>query len=168
MHSILEKGYDLSSSLPVSFQKKKKMPLFLSEVATALKNNKNPALAYLWILMNIYSLCYSGLSPPPPQLGVSVLSMICGIILAIFFLFGFVYVCSLKHKQNGAIHYNYFLILFQHRHKGIKTLSSREEMIQSCDKLGLGESLGGQQCKVSTLINRDNCTHSLVMYSIPF
>lgn len=66
MHSILEKGYDLSSSLPVSFQKKKKMPLFLSEVATALKNNKNPALAYLWILMNIYSLCYSGLSPPPP------------------------------------------------------------------------------------------------------
>lgn len=44
------------------------MPLFFRDVATALKNNKNLSLAYLWKLMNIYALCY--LVFFSPQLGV--------------------------------------------------------------------------------------------------
>lgn len=46
MYLILEKGCGLLISLPAPFPSTKKMSLFVSEVATTLKNNKKPALAY--------------------------------------------------------------------------------------------------------------------------
>lgn len=118
--------------------------------------------------MDIYSYLFISLVGLFLSQEFSLVSVICGIILAIFFLCGFASGYSLKHKQNGAICYNYFLISLHCKHKGKERLSSREETMQIRDKLGLGESLGGQQPKISTSINRDNCTHSLVMPSIPF
>lgn len=112
-------------------------------------------LAYLWVL-NKYSLWRLGHCFFPPQMRSKNLLVTRGIILVTFFLSGSVPVSSWAQTK-WTINYNYFKFLSSMVIRE-KTLSCEKKWYRISDRLGLGESLGVQQCKTLVLINSESHT----------